>query len=99
MLDAVSTMARPYLGIVTDESGFSDIAWECMSLLGMPRFRYDARGREDRALAMLERLSDRGWRCIVVAGWDGQSRVTASVMEKAKAKGFNVWRLSHFASS
>ena len=97
------------MSIVGDADGLDAIAWEALADFGLPRMQFKAKWKEggqyrrwaghernDAMLYWLFYLRLRGWDCSVVAGWDGQSLGTKSMIEKAKGFGFPVWRLFYY---
>lgn len=104
VIDTLSTQRLPFRGIVGDARGFDSIAWQVLSELGVPRLRYDAKWhlhgsaaghiRNDIMLEMLLRCQN----TIVIAGWDGTSPGTKSMIEKAEAHGVAVWKITYHPS-
>lgn len=105
---AFDTFPGNALSIVGDAQGLDTIVWDCLVERRQPRMRFDANWKEgggfrkwaghernDAMLYWLFCLRLRGWGCSVVAGWDGQSPGTKSMMDKATSFGFPVWRVAY----
>lgn len=103
--DALNSIRRPFRIIVGDaKDGADPIFWSVAEALEVPRLRFNARWkvfgksagfkRNGVMVMWLVRLHDRGHPAIVLAAWDGKSRGTKDTMDKARAHGFDPWRIN-----
>lgn len=102
VIDAVTSLRRPFRSIVGDAKGFDEIVWTVLSTFYLPRWRFNAcwnelglRAGPIRNALMLNCLGRLDSSGFVIAGWDGESRGTKDCMDKAAKRGVTVWRLTY----
>lgn len=105
VIDAVTSLRRPFRSIVGDARGFDSIVWDVLSGFLLPRWRFDAQWklygkpaghrRNHLMIATLRRVDPGG---LVIAGWDGQSSGTKGCMDAATKRGVPVWELQYVPS-
>lgn len=102
IIEAVTSIRRPFLSIVGDADGWDTLVWEVLADFSLPRWRFDARWKSygraaghirNKLMAdTLQRVSPDGF---VVAGWDGKSRGTKGMIDLAEKQKIPVWRVTY----
>jgi hypothetical protein len=104
IVDAVTSLRRPFRSIVGDADGFDALVWEVLADYSLPRWQFKAQWKQNgvyvksaghqRNRFMLDWLK-RAQGTTVVAGWDGSSPGTKGCMDEARRRGFDVLQIAY----